>query len=134
MNLQTETYKSFENDKFNLFEVEIILTNENFDPDNNFFNEKINSVESTYYTHQEFLSFSINLSENFSIIHLNIRSLQKNIDKLKDFLDGIKGKFSVIVLSETWIDDDKADLNSIFHTPNYSFSHEKRKLIIKVED
>ena len=127
MNLQTETHKSFENDKFNLFEVETILTNDNFDPDSNFSNEKINSVESTYYTHEEFVSFSSNLSENFSIIHLNIRSLHKNIDKLKDFLNDIKGKFSVIVLSETWIYDDKADLNSLFYIPNYSFIHEKRK-------
>ena len=53
--------------------------------------------------------------------------MHKNIDKLKDFLNDIKGKFSVIVLSETWIDDDKADLNSLFHIPNYSFIHEKRK-------
>ena len=53
--------------------------------------------------------------------------MQKNIDKLKDFLDDIKGKFSVIVLSETWIDDDKADLNLLLHIPNYSFIHEKRK-------
>ena len=104
MNLQTETYKSFENDKFNQFEFETILTNESFDPDSNFINEKINSVESTYYTHEEFVSFSSNLSENFSIMHLNIRRLQKNIDKL---LHDIKGKFSVIVLSGTWIDDDK---------------------------
>ena len=103
MNLQTETYKSFENDKLNLFEVETILTNDNFDPDSNFFNEKINSVESTYYTHEQFLSFSSNLSENFSITHLNIRSLRKNIDKLKNFLNDIKGKFSVIVLSEAWL-------------------------------
>ena len=29
--------------------------------------------------------------------------------------------------SGTWIDDDKADLNSLFHIPNYSFIHEKRK-------
>ena len=101
MNLQTETYKSFENDKFNLFEVETILTNDNFDLDSNFFNEKINSVESTCYTHEEFVSFSSNLSKIFSIIHLNIRSLHKNIDKLKDFLNNIKGKFSVIVLLET---------------------------------
>ena len=43
--------------KFNLFEVEIILTNGNFDPDNNLLNEKINSVESTYYTHEEFFIF-----------------------------------------------------------------------------
>ena len=89
--------------------------------------KKINSFESTYYTHEEFVSFCSNLSENFSITHLNIRSLHKNIDKLKDFLNDIKGKFSVIVLSETWIDDDKADLNSLFHIPNYSFIHEKRK-------
>ena len=113
--------------KFNLFQVEIILTNGNFDPDNNLLNEKINSVESTYYTHEEFVSFSSNLSENFSIIHLNIRSLHKNIDKLKDFLNNIKRKFSVNVLSETWIDDDKADMNSLFHIPNYSFIHEKKK-------
>ena len=125
MNLQTETYKSFENDKFNLSEVETILTNDN--PDSNFFNEKINSVESAYYTHEKFVSFSSNLSENFSIIHLNIKSLHKNIDKLKDFLKHIKGKFSVIVLSETRIDDDKAELNSLFLIPNYSFIHEKRK-------
>ena len=53
--------------------------------------------------------------------------MHKNIDKLKDFLNDIKGKFSVIVLSETWIYDDKADLNSLFYIPNYSFIHEKRK-------
>ena len=53
--------------------------------------------------------------------------MHKNIDKLKDFLNDIKGKFSAIVLSETWIDDDKADLNSLFHIPNYSFIHENRK-------
>ena len=126
MNLQTETYKTFENNKFNLFEVETILTNDNFDPDSNFLMKKMNSVESTYYTHEEFVSFSSNLIENFSIIHLNIRSLHKNIDKFKDFLNDIKGKFRIIVLSETWIDD-KADLNSLFHIPDYSFIHEKRK-------
>ena len=58
MNLQTETYKTFENDKYNLFQVETIFINENFDLDSNFFNEKINSVESTCYTHEEFVSFS----------------------------------------------------------------------------
>ena len=40
MNLQTETYKSFENDNLNLFEAGTILTNDNFDPDSNSFNEK----------------------------------------------------------------------------------------------
>ena len=127
MNLQIESYKTVENDKFNLFEVETILTNDNFDSNSNFFNEMINSFESVYYTHDECVSFSSNLSENFSITHLNIRSLHKNINKFKDFLSDIKGKFRVVALSETWIDDDKADLNSLFYIPNYSFIHEKRK-------
>ena len=112
---------------FSLFEVETILTNNNFDPDSNFFNEKINSIESTYYTHDEFVSFPSDLSENFSIIHLNIIIFHKNTDKLKDFQNNIKGKFSVIAVSETWIDNDKVDLNSLFHIPNFSFTYEKRK-------
>ena len=53
--------------------------------------------------------------------------MHKNIDKIKDFLNDIKGKFSVTVLSEKWIVDYKADLNSLFHIPNDSFIHEKRK-------
>ena len=57
MNLQTEAYKTFENDKFNVFEVETILTSDNFDPDSNFFNEKIDSVESTYYRNEKFVFF-----------------------------------------------------------------------------
>ena len=115
--------ENFEHFQYFNFEADF-LENENF------FNEEINSVECTYYTHEctyytheECVSFSSNLNENFSIMHLNIRSLHENIDKLKDFLNDIKGKFSVIVLSETWIDDDKADLNSLFHIPNYSFIH-----------
>ena len=108
--------ENFEHFQYFNFETDF-LENENF------FNEKINWVECTYYTHEEFVSFSSNLSENFSIIHLNIIIFHKNIDKLKDFLNDIKEKFSVIVLSEKWIDDDKADLNSLFHIPNYSFIH-----------
>ena len=91
MNLQTETYKSFEIDKLNLFEVEPILTNDNFDPDSNFLNEKVNSFEPTYYMHEQFVYFPSNLSENFSIIDLNIGNLHKNMDKLQDFLNDIKG-------------------------------------------
>ena len=44
--------------------LKMINSNGNFDPNSNFFNEQINSVESTCYTHEEFVSFSSNLSEN----------------------------------------------------------------------
>ena len=60
-------------------------------------------------------------------MNLSIRSFHKNIDKLKDFLNDIKGKFLAIVLSKMWTDDDKPDFNSLFHIPNYSFIYEKKK-------
>ncbi len=40
---------------------------------------------------------------SISLLHVNIRSLHKNIDKLKFLLNSINYKFSVIALSETWL-------------------------------
>ena len=60
-------------------------------------------------------------------MNLSIRSFHKNIDKLKDFLNDIKGQFLAIVLSKMWTDDDKPDFNLLFHIPNYSFIYEKKK-------
>ena len=65
-------------------------------------------------------------------MNLSIRSFHKNIDKLKDFLNDIKGKFLAIVLSKMWTDDDKPDFNSLFHIPSYSFIYEKRKFNHKI--
>ena len=43
--------------------------------------------------------------EAFSLFHLNIRSLNNNVDKLKDLLGFLKGKFNVIVLIEAWANE-----------------------------
>ena len=45
------------------------------------------------------------LNSKLNIFHLNIRSCNKNLDELVVFLEALKVKFSVIVLSETWIKD-----------------------------
>ena len=67
----------------------------------NVYNEKLQELGSEYYSVEEISKFSENLNkETFSIFHLNIRSLNKNIDKLKDLLGFLKGKFSVIVLTD----------------------------------
>ena len=44
-------------------------------------------------------------SENFSMIHLNIRSAKKKIERFKDFLSQTGSFFKVICLTETWFDD-----------------------------
>ena len=46
----------------------------------------------------------------FSLMHLNIRGLPKNIGKLCDFLSLIDNKLTIIGLSETWLHSDNVDL------------------------
>jgi hypothetical protein len=40
---------------------------------------------------------------SFSLIHLNIRSLSKNLDNFLTYLTQLHHSFSVIAISETWI-------------------------------
>ena len=38
-----------------------------------------------------------------SVLHLNIRSMKKNIEAFQDFIESLNFKFSAICLSETWL-------------------------------
>ena len=51
-----------------------------------------------------------------SILHINIRSLQKKIENLKILLNSIKHTFSIIALSETWL---KTVPHSYYSLPGY---------------
>ena len=42
----------------------------------------------------------------FSILHLNIRSVVNKFDDLKAYLNSLEYKFSIIELSETWLNPD----------------------------
>ena len=64
------------------------------------------------------------LSENeFSLMHLDNRSLPKNIGKLCDLLSLIDNKFTIIGVSETWLHSDNVDLYVI---PEYTSIHVTR--------
>lgn len=41
----------------------------------------------------------------FKLLHLNIRSYNKNVDELLVYLDAIKVKFDFIVLTEAWLSE-----------------------------
>ena len=62
---------------------------------------------STYLTQNQFCNsvndFDIN---TFSLLHMNIRSLNMHFNDLQQFLDGIHKPLSVIGLSETWLSHD----------------------------
>ena len=74
-----ESFKNFEN----LIESKDVLLDDSNDPDKNFYNN-IWAVDMQHYFP---LELHIN-SENFSMIHLNIRSAKKTSDKLRDSQTG----------------------------------------------
>ena len=69
-----------------------------------------------YYFIDEFNSMKFHESR-FSPLHLNARSLYKNIDQLALFINSLNHTFSIIAISETW---ENKDIPSKPHLPGYS--------------
>ena len=110
--LDISTEGHFEKQIFNPFDFQKVLIDEVNDPDINFFNDKSEIVESSYFSIDEFNSTSKKLLKNyFSILHINIRSLNKNFKKLREYLSLLKRDFSVVALTKTWCNDNKAAQN-----------------------
>ena len=123
--LDISTEGHFEKQVFNPFDFQKVLIDEGNDPDINFFNDKSETVDSPYFSVDEFNSLSEKLLQNsFSILHINIRSLLKNFEKLREYLSPVKRDFSVVVLTETWCNDNKTAQNSILQLPNYTPIHQ----------
>ena len=76
--------EDFENQTFNAFGKESILLNDSFDPDNNFFNTH-GFTNTTYFTPETLkVMIKVNNDISFSVLLLNIRSLNKNFESLKN--------------------------------------------------
>ena len=122
--IANETFGNFES---KLFSFQSILSSDNNDPDKNFFNDKLQEIDSPYFSLESFTAISEKLNRNnFSLLHLNIRSLNKNIDDFREFLASFKGCFSVIVLTESWCDETAIN-NSLLNLENYNSVHQTRK-------
>ncbi len=87
------------------------------DPDIQYFNE-INQCYgvSDYFLEDTFVKKCSALSVHtkcFSIIHMNIRSMSKNLDAFVHYLSNLNYQFSIIGLSETWLKDSNVHTLSI---------------------
>ena len=115
--------RSFESLCFNPFLVKDYLNDTNQHPDVNFYND-ISSVETSYLSpceaNNKLKSFT---SETFSILHLNIRSMNKNFEALREFYESLDTNFSIICLSETWANEGNFDKNSLFQLEEYNPIH-----------
>ena len=99
---------TFENLAFNPVNLEIVLLKENL------FKESLTDLDTKYFFPETLPDyFQRTTNKNFSILHLNIRSLQKHFDVFKSFLSHLNFIFKVICLSKTWLHDAKhaASLN-----------------------
>ena len=59
---------------------------------------------------------------NFSILHLNVRSLRNKVDDLALLLANLNIKFTVIGISETWLQNEQHDVDII----GYEFIRKNR--------
>ena len=77
------------------------------DPDTNL--RDLFSDDCEYFIEDQFndmlSSEDSRICDSFSLLHLNIRSLQCNASNLTDLLSNVNLKFSLICISETWLND-----------------------------
>jgi hypothetical protein len=93
------------------------------DPDQNFLNEVRGTIIkgcNYYYSTKLYLELKDNLEDiDFSVCHLNIRSLPKNIDTFKSTLFASGMSFNVLAFTETWLNHTNVDSHGIV-----GFNHE----------
>ena len=104
-----ELYRFFDN--ITLEEKERHINRfKNFTFDPNIFqtdlNESFCNNQSSYYTEDLLNQYqSSNSKNNMSMLNANIRSLNKNVDSFKDFINTSTMQFGIIGLVETWLKD-----------------------------
>ena len=98
------------------------------DVDSNFLNinnENLmdGSLTESYYDAEKFNNVLVEDSSNVNIIHVNIRSMRKNVDEFIAFLETLRLKFQIICFSETWLSE-RRTIENIF--PDYRSFHSMR--------
>ena len=77
------------------------------DPDVNYFNNYNYNIysHSKYFSdifNKQYHDMQLHNNNQISLLHLNIRSVQKNLSNLANFMELLDKKFQVIGLTETW--------------------------------
>ena len=93
---------SFGNFMMEPFSTENTELGVNSDPDRQFYNDSSNFYDTAFCSPNESKEFlKQNNNDNFSMLHLNIRSFKKNTESLRILLLQLKFSFKIICLTET---------------------------------
>ena len=96
------------------------------DPDTQFYSE-LNNLSSLYFNENSFNQLNCISPNNFSLIHLNIHSFQRNFDNFSDYLSQLKHQFQILAFTETWLTQSNSSLCFI---PSYEhvFTHRNDRI------
>ena len=118
-NFQNLKYDPSENSGNTLFD------NSN-DPDLQFYDTNMQNLNTPYILPEELQNFlGDDDDENVFILHLNIRSINKNYENFKMFLSNLNFSFSIICFSKTWLNVSNVD-NSNYELLDYVSVHQIR--------
>ena len=79
------------------------------------------------YLQKNFKSTFKDYTENsFFVLHVNIRSLSKNLESFKKLYNLLSFKFSILCFSETWSKDEKINENSLYQLESHNLSHQNK--------
>ena len=85
----------------------------------------VSPLETKYFNPSEIPeSFECFCKNGFSVLHVNMRSINKNFETFKNFYSQL---FSVICFSETWAADNSICNHSNFQIENYTALHQVRE-------
>ena len=86
---------NFESLSYNPFSIHKSSINGEHDPDISFYQD-ISSLETHYYSPNDFKNnFQCFLKDSFFVLHLNVRSMNKNFESFKGFYLTINFEFSI---------------------------------------
>ena len=82
-------------------------------------------LDTQYLMPDKFKTSFEDFSKNsFSVLHLNIKSINKNFEAFSEFYSKLNHVFSVICFSETWAREENINKNSTFQLKNYNVIHQ----------
>ena len=112
--ISNENTTNFENNKFDLFENNKILLENIDNEDFDIFSDCLRKLNTTYFLPEEATKyFKDHASCSFSVLSINIRSINKNFEHFKLLLSSLKFCFKVICITETWTKDQDLTNNSL---------------------
>ena len=94
---------------------------EDIDLDENFLNSQ--KSEARYYTAIQ-LKHLFKKTNEFSILHVNCRSLNANFCSIVDLTKELDTAFDISAVTETWLNESNSD---IFQMCGFEFCHQPRK-------